>query len=97
MSGPPACLVTKSSATRCRPWEDGPEHICPISRSHSDMVKFREHDEEYDKVAQRLSGLARRAVERGIRHRSNTGPELSGKSPKPAAVQEEGGLNTFCE
>ncbi|KJZ69702.1 hypothetical protein HIM_10908 [Hirsutella minnesotensis 3608] len=62
MSGPLEVLVTKSSATHCRPWEDGPEHICAVARSHSGMVKFRPHDPEYDKACERLRGLARRAV-----------------------------------
>ncbi|XP_044716490.1 tetratricopeptide repeat domain-containing protein [Hirsutella rhossiliensis] len=62
MSGPLKVLVTKSSATHCRPWEDGPEHICAVARSHSGMVKFRPNDPEYDKACERLRGLARRAV-----------------------------------
>ncbi|KAK7419112.1 hypothetical protein QQZ08_010982 [Neonectria magnoliae] len=62
MTGPTAVLVTKSSATHCRPWEDGPEHICAVARTHSDMVKFRRHDHEYDNACQRLKGLARRAL-----------------------------------
>jgi len=65
MNGTPAFLVTKSSATHCRHWEDGPEHLCPIARTHSEMVKFGTHDNEYEKVLQRLIGLARRAIRRG--------------------------------
>ncbi|KAK0720516.1 hypothetical protein B0H67DRAFT_552679 [Lasiosphaeris hirsuta] len=61
MTGPPATLVTKSSATHCRPWENGPEYVCAVARTHSDMVKFRPQDHEYDKVRERLRGLARRA------------------------------------
>ncbi|KND89201.1 Protein SERAC1 [Tolypocladium ophioglossoides CBS 100239] len=64
MKGPLAVLVTKSSATHCRPWEDGTEHMCAIDRTHSDMVKFGQHDNEYDKARGRLIGLARRAVTR---------------------------------
>ncbi|EWZ78435.1 hypothetical protein FOWG_17299 [Fusarium oxysporum f. sp. lycopersici MN25] len=67
MLGPKTCLVTKSSATHCRSWEDGPEHICAIARTHSDMVKFGPHDHEYDIVCTRLKGLARRALT--ARHR----------------------------
>ncbi|KAF2193038.1 hypothetical protein K469DRAFT_551882 [Zopfia rhizophila CBS 207.26] len=67
MNGPEAFLVTKSSATHCRSWEDGPEHICAVNRTHSDMVKFRQQDHEYEKVLQRLKGLARRALT--VRHR----------------------------
>lgn len=62
MKGPLAVLVTKSSATHCRPWEDGEEYMCAIDRTHSNMVKFGQHDNEYDKVRGRLIGLARRAV-----------------------------------
>lgn len=61
MDGPKTILVTKSSATHCRPWEDGPEHICAVNRTHSNMVKFKLHDEELDKALQRLKGLAQRA------------------------------------
>ncbi|KAH6953648.1 hypothetical protein DER45DRAFT_458915, partial [Fusarium avenaceum] len=62
MKGPRACLVTKSSATHGHSWEDGPEHTCPIARTHSDMVKFRQHDSEYVKVKERLINLTRRAL-----------------------------------
>lgn len=62
MTGPMAVLVTKSSATHCRQWEDGPEHLCALARSHSNMVKFDSNDSEYDKVRVVLRDLARRAV-----------------------------------
>jgi hypothetical protein len=62
MSGPKRVLVTKSSATHCRSWEDGPEHICAIGLTHSNMVKFSPEDVEYEKALQRLKGLARRAL-----------------------------------
>jgi len=62
MKGPAAVLVTKSSATHCRHWEDGAEHICAIVRTHSDMVKFGPQDHEYDKTRERIRGLARRAL-----------------------------------
>ncbi|KAH8897563.1 hypothetical protein GQ53DRAFT_712018 [Thozetella sp. PMI_491] len=62
MDGPRAVLVSPQSATHCRPWEDGPEYRCPINRTHSEMVKFGHHDEEYDKVIERIKGLARRAI-----------------------------------
>ena len=62
MTGPPVILVTKSSATHCRSWEAGPEHICAIARTHSDIVKFGPHDHEYDNARERLRGLARRAL-----------------------------------
>ena len=62
MTGPDAVLVTKFSATHCRPWEDGAEHICAIARTHSNMVKFGRHDYEYENACERIRGLARRAV-----------------------------------
>ncbi|KAL6825786.1 hypothetical protein J3E69DRAFT_335037 [Trichoderma sp. SZMC 28015] len=62
MIGPTAVLVTKSSATHCRPWEDGSEHICAIARTHSEMVKFGPHDPDYRNVWMRIRGLSRRAI-----------------------------------
>ncbi|KAH6889970.1 hypothetical protein B0T10DRAFT_572167 [Thelonectria olida] len=69
MTGSPAILVTKSSATHCRQWEQGPEHICAVARTHSNMVKFAPQDNEYDKVCARLEGLAQRAIQRGWKMR----------------------------
>lgn len=62
MTGPVALLVTKASATHCRGQEIGAEHMCAINRTHSNMVKFEPHDNEYEKARVRLIGLARRAV-----------------------------------
>ncbi|RMZ79078.1 hypothetical protein DV737_g3580, partial [Chaetothyriales sp. CBS 132003] len=62
MTGPPAVLVSKASATHCRAWEDGPENICAIARTHSEMVKFGPQDHEYDKVLGRVKTLIRRAL-----------------------------------
>ncbi|KAL7894173.1 nacht and ankyrin domain-containing protein [Trichoderma sp. TUCIM 5745] len=62
MSGEPDVLGTKASATHCRHWENGPEHICAINRTHSEMVKFAEGDPEYDKVLERIKPLAQRAI-----------------------------------
>lgn len=62
MNGPTAILVTKSSATHGRYWEDGQEHICAIDRTHSEIVKFEPQDHEYEKVRQRLQSLAKRAL-----------------------------------
>ncbi|KAK4446671.1 hypothetical protein QBC34DRAFT_147485 [Podospora aff. communis PSN243] len=68
MSGDPTLLVTKTSATSCcRHWENGPEHICALGRTHSEMVKFGAHDPEYEKVHPRLRGLVQRAIARGLR------------------------------
>jgi hypothetical protein len=62
MNGPNAILVTKSSATHGRYWEEGPEYICGIDRTHSEMVKFGPQDHEYEKVLQCLQSLAKRAL-----------------------------------
>ncbi|KAL6408358.1 hypothetical protein AUP68_08215 [Ilyonectria robusta] len=62
MIGPLSVLVTRASATHCRSWEDGPEHICAVARTHSNMVKFGPEDHEYDKVCQKLKELARQAL-----------------------------------
>lgn len=70
LTGPAAVLVTKSSATHCRPWEDGAENICAIHRTHSEMVKFGPHDSDYYDVRERLKGLSRRAFT--ARHRLQT-------------------------
>ncbi|KAK5993735.1 hypothetical protein PT974_07172 [Cladobotryum mycophilum] len=63
MNGPKEVLVNKASATQCRPWDNDPGRICPINRNHSEMVKFRRNDPEYDRVIQILKGMARRALE----------------------------------
>ncbi|KAL7936536.1 hypothetical protein V8C35DRAFT_295770 [Trichoderma chlorosporum] len=72
MTGPTAVLVAKSSATHCRPWEDGSEHICAIARTHSDIVKFAPHDPDYRNVIQRIRGLSRRAIKARDRLQTTT-------------------------
>ncbi|KAL1851077.1 hypothetical protein VTK73DRAFT_9546 [Phialemonium thermophilum] len=74
MTGPATVLVTKPSATHGRPWETGPEHICAINRTHSEMVKFGPHDQEYEKVVERIQGLVRHALSSA---RSQDPPKLS--------------------
>lgn len=61
MTGPVAVLVSKSSATHCRPWENGQQNICAINRTHSEMVKFSSEDSEYEKVLGRIQSLVREA------------------------------------
>lgn len=61
MAGPVAVLVSKSSATHCRPWENGQQYICAINRTHSEIVKFGSEDSEYEKVLGRLQSLVREA------------------------------------
>lgn len=55
MTGPDAILVTKPSATHCRPWEDGVEHICALDRTHSEMVKFKPNDSDYKDIVKEKS------------------------------------------
>lgn len=62
MKGEAAVLVTKQSATNGRYWENGTENICAIDRTHSEMVRFRLQDDEYDKVRGRVRRLAQRAL-----------------------------------
>ncbi|KAI5460811.1 hypothetical protein BGZ63DRAFT_445733 [Mariannaea sp. PMI_226] len=61
MTGPETVLVSKVSATHCRPWEEGPEYICSVARSHSSMVRFGLHDDEYEKVRARIKEMTRTA------------------------------------
>jgi len=62
MEGPTAVLVTKASATHCRPWEDDSVYTCALNRTHSNMVKFAPQDEEYDKVIARIKGIVHHAL-----------------------------------
>ncbi|KAK2594893.1 hypothetical protein QQS21_007392 [Conoideocrella luteorostrata] len=62
MKGPCAVLVAKPSATHCCRGKPGIENTCAIDRTHSDTVKFRPQDPEYDKVIVRIKHLARRAL-----------------------------------
>jgi len=64
MTGPAVSLVSKASATHCRPWEDSHEHMCAVARNHSEMVKFGPEDHEYDKVRETLKSIARRSLVR---------------------------------
>lgn len=57
MTGPDAVLVSKASATHCRPWENGSQDICAIDRTHSEMVKFGPEDHEYEKALGRIRTL----------------------------------------
>ncbi|CAH0046042.1 unnamed protein product [Clonostachys solani] len=62
MDGPPTVLVTKESATHRRHWAPGPEQLCAINRNHSEMVKFRPHDSDYENALQLIKGIAQRAI-----------------------------------
>ncbi|KAL7955579.1 hypothetical protein V8C34DRAFT_316314 [Trichoderma compactum] len=50
IDGPAAVLVSKSSATHCREWENGPQFICAMDQ-----------DDEYEKVVGLIQSLAREA------------------------------------
>ena len=84
--------------------EDGSEHLCPIARTHSEIVKFGTHDTEYEKVLQRLKGLARRARRRGTGSTAKNGKdeaqEMAATLPRSAQRPEPqlGGASTGeCE
>lgn len=62
MTGETKVLVTKHSATRCRPWEESNDHMCPIDRDHSGIVKFRDYDSNYDTVLAKLQEMVARAA-----------------------------------
>lgn len=55
MSGEPAVLVDRHSAKSGRPWEDQRSHLYPINCTHSDMVKFCEHDDDLGVILDRLT------------------------------------------
>jgi hypothetical protein len=59
MDGPPAILVGSSSATHTRPWETGVHSMIAINRNHSDLVKFKPYDDDYEHVL----GILKRFVE----------------------------------
>ncbi|KAK0744092.1 hypothetical protein B0T18DRAFT_196285 [Schizothecium vesticola] len=101
MTGPAAVLVTKASATHCRPWEDGAEHICAVARTHSDMVKFGPQDHEYDKARETLRGLVRRGLTKHRRTRAsdasflvpyNRNPDFIGRSETLKVLEQHLGF-----
>ena len=55
MSGEPAVLVDRHSAKSGRSWEDQRSHLYPINCTHSDMVKFCEHDDDLDVILERVT------------------------------------------
>jgi hypothetical protein len=62
MNGEPKVLVSRASATHCRAWEDDYDHVCPLDRDHSDLVKFGPNDRDYALVLGLLRGLVSRAI-----------------------------------
>ncbi|KAI9148687.1 Enniatin synthetase [Paramyrothecium foliicola] len=97
MDGPPTVLVSKASATHGRSWENGAEHICAVARTHSNLVKFDPHDHEYDKVRERLRGLAHRALNGGRRTQVivpyTENPSFVGRSTVMEALKHELGYS----
>lgn len=65
MEGPPAVLVDRESATHGRAWEDGHAFIVALNRTHSEMVKFRRHDEDYEIVLNHVTTLMQGIRDRG--------------------------------
>ncbi|KAL6819884.1 hypothetical protein V8C40DRAFT_281209 [Trichoderma camerunense] len=84
IAGPAAVLVSKSSATHCREWENGPQFICAIDRTHSEMVKFRSEDDEYEKVVELIQSLAREA--RQTRQCRDPIPQISPEQILPKRI-----------
>jgi protein SERAC1 len=61
MSGPPAVLVDRHSATHGREWESDGQFIQPVNRNHSELVKFSNRDDEYQTVLRYLSTFRKNA------------------------------------
>ena len=57
MTGDLEFRVTASSATHCRPWENTDDYLYPMDRDHSDLVKFRAADVDYDTVWETIQGM----------------------------------------
>ena len=70
MDGPPAVLVDRHSATHSREWESDGQFIQPVNRNHSELVKFSNHDDEYQTVLRHLSTFRKNACS-VIRNRFN--------------------------
>ena len=58
MSGPLTILVNEASATHGRPGEYEAHDIQAINRTHSEMVKFKPRDPDYQLVAGFLRNFA---------------------------------------
>jgi hypothetical protein len=61
MSGPPAVLVDRHSATHGREWESDGQFIQPVNRNHSELVKFSNREDEYQTVLRYLSTFRKNA------------------------------------
>ena len=62
MKGDPVVLVDSVSAIHGRPNETQPHNIHALDKTHSDLVKFASHDEEYQVVLNVLHRQASAAV-----------------------------------
>lgn len=62
MTGPETFLVTKASATYCRPLEDSEEYICALPKNHSDLVKFDEDENCCNIALQKIQNFTKRAT-----------------------------------
>ncbi|KAL9111951.1 MAG: hypothetical protein Q9187_007849, partial [Circinaria calcarea] len=76
MKGKRVVLVSQSSATHGRPWENQPHHIQAINRSHSNLVKFSSDDEVYDRILVRLKEFAEDSI-KVIQRRFEDNADLS--------------------
>lgn len=63
MTGDPAILVTKESATHSRFWEMEPRFIVAVNRPHSDLVKFERYSADYEHVLTCMRGLLHNATD----------------------------------
>ena len=61
MAGPKEVLVNDFSATRPRLWDPNEDQE-PFDRSHSDLVKYCDHDVDYERVLDRLGKIASKAT-----------------------------------
>ena len=57
MNGPSTILVDPASATHCQGYDQGRVELLSIDRTHSLLVKFSRHDQEYQTVLRILSAL----------------------------------------
>ena len=62
MKGPSAIIVDSFSAGHSRPWENDSYNIQPMNRTHSELVKFSNHDNDYERVLAVLRRYAENAV-----------------------------------
>ena len=74
MTGKPAVLVDEASATVVGlHWDSAAHHVQAINRTHSDLVKFSYHDDDYERVLgilERFAYAAIKEVETHSRERS---------------------------